>query len=99
LRYIIDPYSFSPSGSDTTVKLDGSKCALAPFLTTPAKPQTFSQPSASADARHDTRLAPDPWKNTDPAARVHAVKLADDSPAEEHIGGRDLAPLADSGRA
>ena len=25
LRYAIDPYSFSPSGSDTTVKLEGSK--------------------------------------------------------------------------
>jgi len=46
---------------------------------------------ASADARHDPRLAPDPSKNTDPAARLHAVKLADDTPAEEHIGGRDLA--------
>jgi hypothetical protein len=34
---------------------------------------------------------PIPRKNTDSAARPRAVKLADDTPAEEHIGGHDLA--------
>jgi hypothetical protein len=42
------------------------------------------------ERRHHPRRAPDTSKNIDPAATVHAVKLADDTPAEEHIGGRDL---------
>jgi low temperature requirement protein LtrA len=37
-------------------------------------------PKASADARHHPGLAPDTSKNIDLAARVHAVKLADDTP-------------------
>jgi hypothetical protein len=55
-----------------------------------SRPQTFSQRSASAVARQRPRLVPDTSKNLDLAARVHAVKLADDAPAEEYIGGRDL---------
>src|SRR4051794_10855932 len=75
-----------PSGSDTTVNSWDANGVLASFCATPAKPQTLSQPSASADTRHDPRLAPAPSKNTDPAAKLRAVKLADDTPAEEHVG-------------
>ena len=62
-----------------------------PFARRRPSPRPSPQPWASADARHDPGLAPAPSENTDPAARLRAVKLADDTPAEEHIGGRDLA--------